>query len=55
MDCLYFVKHYAKFKNDKGHTLVKLREYQEQLTIYMAQKSGILFLKPLYWHIQKLL
>lgn len=39
MDCLYFVKHYAKFKNDKGHTLVKLREYQERLIhLYGSEK-----------------
>jgi hypothetical protein len=39
MDCLYFVKHYAKFKNDKGHTLVKLRDYQERLIyLYGSEK-----------------
>ena len=27
MDCLYFVKNYVKFRNDKGFTLVKLRDY----------------------------
>lgn len=31
MDCLYFVKNYVKFRNDKGFTLVKLREYQEDV------------------------
>lgn len=30
-DCLYFVKHYCKFLNDKGRTLVTLRPYQERL------------------------
>lgn len=30
-DCMYFVKNYCKFKNDKGVTLVKLRDYQERL------------------------
>ena len=31
MDCLYFVKNYVKFRNDKGFTLVKLRDYQEDV------------------------
>lgn len=31
MDCLYFVKNYVKFRNDKGFTLVKLRDYQEEV------------------------
>lgn len=30
-DCLYFVRHYCKFLNDKGRTLVNLRPYQERL------------------------
>lgn len=34
--CLYFVEHYAKFKNDKGHTLVKLRDYQVRLLNLMG-------------------
>ena len=28
MDIIYFVSKYVKFKNDKGFTLVKLRDYQ---------------------------
>lgn len=31
MDCLYFIRNYCKFKNDKGWTLVKLRDYQEDI------------------------
>lgn len=31
MDCLYFVSNYVKFKNDKGFTLVKLRDYQKDV------------------------
>lgn len=27
-DIIYFATHYAKFLNDKGRTLVKLRDYQ---------------------------
>ena len=30
-DCFYFAEHYAKFNNDKGHTLVKLRDFQKRL------------------------
>lgn len=30
MDIIYFVSNYVKFKNDKGFTLVKLRDYQEK-------------------------
>lgn len=30
-DCLYFVRNYVKFLNDKGRTLVTLRDYQERL------------------------
>ena len=29
LDIIYFVSNYVKFKNDKGFTLVKLRDYQE--------------------------
>lgn len=29
LDIIYYVSNYAKFKNDKGFTLVKLRDYQE--------------------------
>lgn len=29
VDIIYFVSNYVKFKNDKGFTLVKLRDYQE--------------------------
>ena len=31
MDCIYFVSRYVKFRNDKGFTLVKLRDYQEEV------------------------
>ena len=30
MDIIYFVSNYVKFRNDKGFTLVKLRDYQEK-------------------------
>ena len=30
-DIIYFVSNYVKFKNDKGFTLVKLRDYQEDI------------------------
>lgn len=29
--CLYFMEHYCKFLNDKGYTLVKLRDYQKDM------------------------
>lgn len=31
LDIIYFVSNYVKFKNDKGFTLVKLRDYQEEI------------------------
>jgi hypothetical protein len=31
MDNIYFTSNYVKFKNDKGFTLVKLRDYQEDI------------------------
>ena len=31
MDCIYFVSRYVKFRNDKGFTLVKLSDYQEDV------------------------
>lgn len=31
MDIIYFVSNYVKFRNDKGFTLVKLRDYQEEI------------------------
>ena len=31
LDIIYFVSNYVKFKNDKGFTLVKLRDYQEDI------------------------
>ena len=30
-DCLYFVEKYCKFLNDKGRTLVNLRDYQKDI------------------------
>lgn len=38
-DCLYFAEHYAKFKNDKGHTLVKLRDYQKRLLKLFSEEE----------------
>ena len=38
-DCLYFAEHYAKFKNDKGHTLVKLRDYQKRLLRLFSEEE----------------
>ena len=38
-DCLYFAEHYAKFKNDKGHTLVKLRNYQKRLLKLFSEEE----------------
>ena len=37
-DCLYFVKNYAKFRNDKGLTLVQLRPYQEDVLHLMGDE-----------------
>ena len=37
-DCLYFVKNYAKFRNDKGFTLVSLRPYQEDVLHLMGDE-----------------
>ena len=31
IDIIYFVSNYVKFKNDKGFTLVKLRDYQQDV------------------------
>lgn len=31
MDPVYFVKTYCKFQNDKGRTLVELRDFQEEI------------------------
>lgn len=30
-DCIYFVSNYCKFLNDKGRSLVQLRDYQKRL------------------------
>lgn len=30
-DCVYFVEKYCKFLNDKGRTLVNLRDYQKEI------------------------
>lgn len=38
MDCVYFVSHYVKFRNDKGFTLVKLRDYQEDVLHMMSDE-----------------
>lgn len=38
MDCIYFVSNYVKFKNDKGFTLVKLRDYQEDVIRMMSDE-----------------
>lgn len=38
MDCVYFVSHYVKFRNDKGFTLVKLRDYQEEVLHMMSDE-----------------
>ena len=38
-DCIYFVEKYCKFLNDKGRTLVKLRDFQKDiLNLYSAEK-----------------
>ena len=37
-DCLYFVRNYAKFLNDKGRTTVKLRDYQERLLNLLSEE-----------------
>ena len=41
MDCLYFAENYAKFKNDKGLTLVKLRDYQIRLLKLFGEEKYI--------------
>lgn len=38
MDCIYFVSNYVKFRNDKGFTLVKLRDYQEEVLHLMSDE-----------------
>lgn len=37
-DSIYFVEHYCKFLNDKGRTLIKLRDYQTRLISTMAEE-----------------
>lgn len=38
-DCIYFVEKYCKFLNDKGRTLVKLRDFQKDiLKLYSSEK-----------------
>lgn len=39
MDCLYFVENYVKFKNDKGYTLVQLRDYQKDVLHLMSDEK----------------
>lgn len=38
LDCIYFVEKYVKFKNDKGFTLVKLRDYQKDVLHLMSDE-----------------
>lgn len=38
-DCLYYVKNYCKFLNDKGRTLVQLRDYQEQYIQMLGEQE----------------
>lgn len=38
MDCIYFVETYVKFKNDKGYTNVKLRDYQKDVLHLMSDE-----------------
>ena len=38
MDCIYFVEKYVKFKNDKGFTLVTLRDYQKDVLHLMSDE-----------------
>lgn len=38
MDCIYFVEKYVKFKNDKGYTNVKLRDYQKDVLHLMSDE-----------------
>lgn len=38
-DCIYFVENYCKFLNDKGVTLVKLRDYQKRLLNLMSAEK----------------
>lgn len=39
LDCLYFVENYVKFKNDKGFTLVTLRDYQKEVLHLMSDEK----------------
>lgn len=38
LDPIYFVANYVKFRNDKGFTTVKLRDYQEDVLHMMADE-----------------
>lgn len=38
MDCIYFGSNYVKFRNDKGFTTVKLRDYQEDVLRLMGDE-----------------
>ena len=38
LDCNYFVESYAKFLNDKGRTLVTLRDYQHEMLHLMGDE-----------------
>ena len=37
-DSIYFVENYCKFLNDKGRTLIKLRDYQKRLIGLMSDE-----------------
>lgn len=38
LDALYFIEKYVKFKNDKGFTLVTLRDYQKEVLHLMSDE-----------------
>ena len=38
LDPIYFVANYVKFRNDKGFTIVKLRDYQEEVLHLMGDE-----------------